>query len=138
MNIKRAYFYFFYKLYKFWECVSVPKFWSEWKALLSVMVIELWLLASLGIYYTVITKKGMVLSLTKPIIFIPLAAILVINYLTFLPNNIWEQYVQEFDKISKKKNNIWGFVVWVVILAIIANFIFYFYLMSRIDWRQYR
>ncbi|CAH0275121.1 hypothetical protein SRABI126_03597 [Pedobacter sp. Bi126] len=25
MNMKRAYYYLFYKLYKFWEAVSIPR-----------------------------------------------------------------------------------------------------------------
>jgi hypothetical protein len=73
-----------------------------------------------------------------PIVFIPLVLVLLINYVAFIHTDVWKDYVIEFDKMPKKKNRIGSWIVFGIVLFIISNLIFSFYLMSRIDWSQYR
>lgn len=69
-KIKRAYYYFFYKLYKFWDYVSYPKFWSHWKAGISIVVLELWGVFMIINYYYII-NNGSSKNITKSIIVVP-------------------------------------------------------------------
>lgn len=52
--------------------------------------------------------------------------------------DIWKEYVIEFDQLSKKKNRIGGWIVFGVVLLVVMNLIFSFYLMSQVDWSMYR
>jgi hypothetical protein len=52
--------------------------------------------------------------------------------------DVWKDYIKEFDQLPKRKNKIGGWVVFGVLMLIIANMVFAFYQMSLIDWSQYR
>lgn len=131
------YYYFFYKFYKFWKYVSISSFWSDWKAGLSLMALEIWFLLSLGVYYSVITKKIMSLSITTPIVFIPFLLIVSIKYYCFIYSTKWKDYIKFFDGLEKRKNNIGSWVVILSTVLIIVNLIYSFYLMSQMDWSSY-
>lgn len=118
----------FYKLYKHYESSSAP-WWSDWKAVTSVGILQIWLLLSLGNYYSLIINNNSELSFTMPIVYIPLTIIFIFNYFSFIHNDIWKGYNKEFDQLSKKKNKIGGWIVFGVIVLIIANLIFSFYLL---------
>lgn len=134
-KIVRAYYYLFYKLYKW---IGEENGWADWKAGLAVMAFEIWFLLSIGSYFSFFTKKATELSFTTPIVLIPFLCIFIINYLMFIHTNIWKEYVKEFDLLPKRKNNIGGAIVFAVLLFIVGNLIFSFYLMSQVDWAQYR
>lgn len=137
MNIKKAYYYLFYKFYKMSE--AAPSRWmSDWKAGICIIALEIWLLMSVGIYFSVFTKQSMELELSNPIVLMPLIIILALNYFLFVHTDVWKDYVKEFDKLPKKKNRIGSWIVLGIVLFVIVNLIFSFYLMSRIDWSQYR
>lgn len=139
MSIKQIYSYLFYKLYKFWERVSVPKFWSDWKSGISMLALEIWLLVSVMVYYKVFTKRDLINNaLRHPLTFIILAILIMIKLMMFEHQDRWKKYVIEFDKWPKRKNRKGTIVVWSVIILIVANLIFSYYLMSKIDWAQYR
>jgi hypothetical protein len=139
MTFKKAYCYLFYKLYRFWETVSMPRFWSSWKATLSLMALELWILMSILVYYTVITKEDLMSDKLLVVVIIITGVIFsLIKYFVLDRKDQWKDYVQEFDKWPKRKNNIGTLVAWVVVLLIIGNLVFSFYLMSLINWKQYR
>lgn len=138
MNIKKSYYYLFYKLYRFSEAAP-SKWWSEWKALLVINVLTYFTLLSVGGYYTVITKKDLFLDGSeKSIIISIVSAVTLINYFVFNYNEKWRGNVHEFDKWPKKKNRNGSIAVGLAIFLVLANLIFMFYLMSRIDWAQYR
>jgi len=138
MSIKRAYYYLFYKLYKFWEAISTPKFWNDWKAELSIDVFGIFLGLSGICYYAIINKKKIDFGSGKYVVFIYLLLIALPNYFIFHHQDQWKQFVHEFDQLPKKNNRIGGLVVWIIILLVIANLIFAFYQMGQIDWKQYR
>ncbi|GAA5102635.1 hypothetical protein GCM10023210_43830 [Chryseobacterium ginsengisoli] len=139
--IKKAYYYLFYKIYKSIEYTSEEfggAFLTDFKTGLVIGALEIWLLFSIGNYYSIITKKNAELSLTMPIVYIPLVILLILNYFSFIHNDIWKEYNRKFDQLPKKKNIIGTWIVVGVIVFIIANLIYSFYLMSQIDWSLYR
>ncbi|HMR91221.1 MAG TPA: hypothetical protein PKC69_02860 [Chitinophagaceae bacterium] len=139
MTLKQMYGYLFYKLYRFWEKVSTPKLWSDWKAGIAILALEVWFLVSVQNYYEVLTKKELISSpSSNPLTFIILAVLIIIKLIMFEYQGRWKRYIAEFDKWPEKKNRRGTMIVWSIIFLIIANLIFSFYLMSQIDWKQYR
>lgn len=134
--MKRAYYYLFYKLYKFWEAASDPKFWSDWKAGVTIVTMELWIIISAMNYYNVFINKYF--EITKAKLSIWGIIIVIINYFAFLHTDVWRLYIKEFDQLPKRKNKHGTWVVLSVVLFVAVNFIFSFYLISRIDWSKYR
>ena len=137
MSLKKLYYFVFYKLYKFFE-TSPIRYWSEWKASLMMDIIVGGIITAGGIDYTIITKKGFIVfesnTLTwAMIIFIPLC-----NYLIFNNTDRWRLIITDFDKWPKLKNRVGGIIVWSAIILIFTTNIFLFYLMSEIDWKQYK
>lgn len=137
-KIVLSYYYCFYKFFKFWEYVSTPKFWSDWKAGISLMALEIWFLLSILVYYSVITKDAKILTITNPIIFIPFILILLLKYYCFIYSNKWREYIKHFDGLEKRKNIICSWIVLLLTLLIISNLIYSFYLMNQIDWSSHR
>ena len=136
MSLLKSYKYIFYKLYKHYENGGII-WWSEWKASLSINALCIWMLSSIGVYYTIVTKTKLELSIKMPIIWIPLVAIFFFNYFLFHHKDRWKEIIHEFDKWDKKKNRIGGWIVFAIVIAVIANLISSFYLMHQIDWTKY-
>lgn len=135
--MKKAYYYFFYKLYKWYD--RGPSIWlSDWKAVASIIALEIWLYLAFISYFSVITKKATELTISSPLVFVPLTIILLVNFLFFSNTILCEHYIKEFDRLPKKKNRLGGWIVFGIVISIITNLIFSFYLMSQIDWSQYR
>ncbi|MDP4183999.1 MAG: hypothetical protein Q8862_02405 [Bacteroidota bacterium] len=137
MNIKRAYYYFFYKIYKVTMTGAIKSL-SEFYASVVIIALEFWFALSLYNYYTIYFNRYATLELksVKTIVFF--ISIIALDYFSFIHTDKWKDYVLEFDQWPKKKNILGGIIVWSVIVLIIANLIFSFYLMSLIDWKQYR
>ena len=126
MAIKKAYYYLFYKLYKFSE--AAPSRWlSDWKAEFVIDILMLSLFSSLIPYYRVFRNPDSRVG-DGNLLFYILLIISVTNYFIFHNKNQWKEIVNEFDKSPIKKNKIGGWVVFGVILLFVANFIFSFYL----------
>lgn len=135
--MKRAYYYLFYKFYKMSE--AAPSRWlSDWKAGIVIIALETWLLLSLIIYYNVFIDRYFNLTATSPVIILSSIAILLGNYFAFVHTDEWKAYVKEFDALPKKKNQIGSLIVFAIVVLVIANLVFSFYLMSQIDWKQYK
>ena len=130
MTPLKAYYYLFYKLYRFGE--NAPSvWWSDWKANVVITAMEVCLLVSADIYYTVITGRSSDIGPFSPQVLIPLAAILLINWKLFGNERSWRKYVDEFDHWPRRKDRIGGLIVLGVVLMVIANSVFSFYLLSR-------
>lgn len=123
-KIKNAYYYFFYKIYKFWEYVSVPKFWSDVKALISIDVLVLFTVSSAFFYFDLSfgNKTTFVICL--------MVMMLISNHL-ILREKICKEYINHFDNLPKLKNKIGGIIVGSIILLILTNFIFSIYWMDQ-------
>jgi purine-cytosine permease-like protein len=61
-------------------------------------------------------------------------AIMIANYFCFHYNNNWKIYKTEFEKWPKKRNSTGGLVVFLIVLSILGNLIFMFYLYSKVKW----
>lgn len=103
-----------------------------------MLALEAWVLFSFVAYYRIYTKTSMQLSISMPIVYIPLILLFVFNYFTLDYKGKWKQYNTEFANYSKRKNRIGGWIVFGIILLVISNLIYALYLMSQIDWSQYR
>lgn len=139
--IKKSYYYFFYKIYRSIEYTSElsgGKFLTRSKAGLVMLALQVWILFSFGAYYRIFTKTSIQLSFSMPIIYVPAIIIFAFNYFTLDYKDNWKKYNNEFANYSKRKNRIGGWIVFGIILLIISNFIYALYLMSQIDWSQYR
>lgn len=136
MGITKAYGYFFYKFYKFWEAASTPRFWSDWKAGLTLDVVEMFLGLSAICYYSVFTEDEIDPENNLYIVLFFIVLIVVPNYFIFNHRDQWKAMVREFDQWPKKKNEIGTMIVGGVVLTVIANLILAFYLMSQIDWQR--
>ena len=123
-KIKNAYYYFFYKIYKFWEYVSVPKFWSDVKALISIDVLVLFTVSSAFFYFDLSFGN-------KTIFIICLMLMMLISNHLILRENICKEYINHFDNLPKLKNKIGGIIVGSIILLILTNFIFSIYWMDQ-------
>ena len=128
MILLKAYQYLFYKLYRFYETSMYSRWWSDWKALVTIIVMEMWTLFSSAFYYQAFTG-----NVPDFDFFIwTISAILAIwNWYLFEHQDKWKNVVEEFDKLPKKQNRIGSFIVLVVILASIANVVFSVYMLSQ-------
>ena len=127
----KAYYYLFYKLYKFSE--AAPSRWmSDWKAELSIDVLWIFFIFSCLAYYTIYTKQLVDLGSSSLLVMIYITIIALPNYFIFHHKDKWKHYVNEFDKWPKNKNRIGTLIVWGVIILIILNFFYAFYLKSQI------
>jgi hypothetical protein len=139
--IVKSYYYFFYKIFRSIEYTSRltgGEFFTFHKAGLVMLALETWLLFSLGAYYKIYTQTSIQLSFSMPIIYIPAIILFAFNYFSLDYKSKWKKYNSEFDNYSKKKNRIGGFIVYGIIVLIISNLIYSFYLMSLVDWSKYR
>lgn len=133
MNIKKFYYYFFYKIYKAIQYTSAPfgEFLTNFKAGVVMIALELWIFFSIINYYTFITGNKAELSFSKPIMYIPFICIIGFNYYTLDHLDVWKSYNYEFDQLPKKKNLIGSWIVFGLVLLIIGNFIFSFYCLDQ-------
>jgi len=139
--IKKGYYYFFYKIYRSIEYTSKltgGEFLTVNKASLVMLALETWGLFSLANYYAVYKKISTELNISMPIIYIPAVILFAFNYIAIHYKDRWKQYNTEFASYSEKKSRIGGWIVFGIIVIIISNLAYSFYLMSEIDWSQYR
>lgn len=137
MSLKKAYYYLYYKLYRFAVSISDDAI-NEWKPLITILVLEILLIAEIFIWHSIATKKIFVVN--NPLFsFLPTVAIIgTANYLFFLHRDKWKGYITEFKQYDKKNKYIGGMIVSTVIALIVASVIIAFYELSKIDWKQYR
>lgn len=58
-----------------------------------------------------------------------LLSFLLTSYITIDYNDTWKKYILEFDKLPTEKNKVGSIIVWSVIIVIVANMIFSYYLL---------
>lgn len=136
MFLKNIYDYFFYKLYKFFEAAP-SKWWSDWKAGGAMLVLEILTFISILNYYTVITKANFSDDFLFKVAMIIVACLVVVKYFAILHKDRWKSVVEKFDGYRRNQNILGTWIVLMVILLLIANVVFSFYLMSQIDWKKY-
>ena len=130
ISLRRAYDYLFYKLYRSFE--AAPSKWlSDWKALFVLMVIEIWIFLAALNYFSVLFPS-VVLSdqfLVTTALFLVLVLAL-IKYFGFEHNGRWKTVVRRCDKLPPGQNRRGSYVLWSVILLVLINLVFSFFLLS--------
>jgi hypothetical protein len=130
--MKKAYYYFYYKLYCFGVFLSDDAI-NEWKPLVTILVLELLLLIQILIWYTVYTKQVVVIAYPG-LTFFPIVTLLGIgNYRFFLHQDKWKEYSKEFKAHSKKQKVTGAVIVSAVIVTIISSLIYSFYQLAQIN-----
>jgi len=118
MSIKKAYYYLFYKFYKFgeWTPSSFP---SDWTAGFSISILETALVFSLKFYYIEFFDHNNNIKLYSPEIIVPLLVIFIGNSFAFVISSKWKYYIIEFDNWPKSKNLLG---TWIVVGIILLTF----------------
>jgi uncharacterized membrane protein YidH (DUF202 family) len=122
-KIKRAYYYFFYKIHKamIWTSSPFGDFLSWFRAGLAIIALEFWIVFTVQNYYHIINNINPKSSSDLLLYFVGFI-IIIFNYITLDRNNVWKHYNLEFDNLPKKKNLIGGIIVWSIIAFITINF----------------
>ncbi|WP_326983446.1 hypothetical protein VUJ46_02550 [Chryseobacterium sp. MYb264] len=131
-KINKIYDYFFYKMYKWVEYTSElggGRFWSDWKASLSMDGIIYFIIISLFIYCKVIFGYTIDINFDNRYVLILVIPVALFNYFVFNHNDRWRRIISTFDELPSKKNVIGGWIVLGIILMIISNLIFSYYLL---------
>ena len=81
-----------------------------------MLALETWMLFSFGAYCKIYTKTSIQLSISMPIVYVPVILLFIFNYFTLDYKDKWKQYNTEFANYSKKKNQIGGWIVFGIIL----------------------
>lgn len=131
MNLKKSYYYVFYKFYKITK-ESPSIFPSDFGASVIISLLELWSLLSLKIYYKYFNRDDITTFLSFQVL-IPVIAIIVVNNVLFLDSNSYKKYFAEFDKYSKEKNLKGSKIVGAIIILALVNFGFSLYLIGKIN-----
>jgi hypothetical protein len=139
-KIKKAYYYFFYKIYKSIEYTSElvgGAFWTDFKAGLVILTLELWIVGTLLNYYSIINDKKLNIEMISPILLISLIIFSIINYWAFMRTDMWKIYNKEFDKLSQKENQKGTTIVWIITICITVNFFVSVYLLQKYVLKMY-
>jgi uncharacterized protein YjeT (DUF2065 family) len=141
MNVKKAYYYLYYKLYRLFEWTATSPWWSEWKALAVIDLLGFMIAFSFLTYYNIFVDRNLIVG-HGPVKVISLAVfilgIVLPNFLIFTYRDQWKNIAAKFDQLPKLKNRIGSLIVFGVIVLILANLIYSFYLDSQVDWSPYR
>ncbi|MGI9582453.1 hypothetical protein ACR1PO_14650 [Chryseobacterium sp. RRHN12] len=139
-KIKKAYYYLFYKVYKSIQYTSEMvggAFWTDFKAGLVILTLELWIVGSFLNYYSIINDKKLNIDTISPILLTSLVVFSIINYFSFIRTDIWKTYNKEFDKLSEKENQKGTTIVWVITICITTNFFLSVYLLQKYVLKMY-
>lgn len=132
MLLKKAYYYFFYKMYKLISYTSEKsggKFLTDFKTTLAIIALEIWFVASLLNYYNIFIDSTINFSKTT---YISIAIFIAIfNYLFFTHKSAWENFNKEFEKLPAEKNRKGSWIFLLIILFVICNFIFSLFLIYQ-------
>ncbi len=129
--MKKAYYYLFYKFYKFGEW-SPSEFPSDFTATFAIACLEVLFLISLKFYYIEFIDHKDTFIFVSFQTLIPLATVFLVNYFAFINNTNWKKYVQEFDHLPKYKNLIGSWLVICIVAFIIGNVAYAFHIMGEI------
>lgn len=131
MTIKKAYYYLFYKLYKFGES-SPSSFPSNFTATFAIAVFEVLFLITLKFYYIEFIDQSNSFVFLSVETLVPLITVFLVNYFAFLNNDRWKEYVNEFDQWPRNRNIIGTWIVIGIIAFIIVNLAVAFHIMGEI------
>ncbi|WDF55240.1 hypothetical protein [Mucilaginibacter sp. KACC 22063] len=129
--MKRAYYYLFYKFYKFGEW-SPSIFPSDFTAAFSISCLEVLFLISLKFYYIEFIDQEDAFTFFSFQTLISLLVVFLINYFAFIHNSNWKKYIREFDKMQPNINLAGTFLVIALIAFVIGSLALAFHIMEQI------
>lgn len=124
MNIKKIYYYFFYCFYKFWDYISQPKFWSDTKAVITLIILKSFLFISFLYYFDLNLSKVQLTIIGLSFIIIP-------DLYLFVIKNEWKKFIIYYDDLPKSKNKTYKSLVVFIVLLILINFFYSRYWMDQ-------
>lgn len=127
--MKKAYFYLFYKFYKFGER-SPSVFPNDWTATVAIGILEMVFIASLKFYYIEYIDPNN--ELTPLQVIVVGIVVFFVNTIAFLINDNWKNYFKEFDKLPRHKNIAGTWIVVIIVVFILVNVGISFKAMSEI------
>lgn len=123
MNIKKAYYFLFYKFYQLGE-MSPSIFPSDYIAVVVILWLEMMFLFSLKIYYREFINPNDDFVLVSVQTICTLSILVVLKYFAFLQDNAkWKKYIKEFDQLPEDKNDTGTATVIGVVLFVIINLV---------------
>jgi hypothetical protein len=131
MKIKSAYYYLFYKFYKFGEW-SPSIFPSDFTATFAIACLEVMFLISIKFYYIEFFNRRSTFTFSSVQTLIPLIAVFLINYFAFLNDKSWKTYVKKFDKLPKNKDLMGTCLVILIVAFVIGNLALAFHIMGQV------
>jgi uncharacterized membrane protein YbhN (UPF0104 family) len=123
MNIKKSYYYLFYKFYKLGE-LSPSIFPSDFISIVVILWLEMMFLLSLKIYYREFINPNDNLRLVSFQTIGILSILIIIKYVAFIRNTKWKKYAKEFNQLPEAKNDNGTAIVIGIVLFVISNLIF--------------
>lgn len=120
-RIRRAYYYFYYRIYKTFSKDDHPLLSVGFRADVVVMAVKIWTAISFFEYLSILLGYRIELSITEPLGFMPvvLALCSTLYFLTF--SRKWKPYFEEFEKLPKRKNLTGGIIVWGMVILSFIN-----------------
>jgi len=129
MLLKKAYYYFYYQLYKSINSSSI--FPRQFRASLYLDILFI-VIGLSGLYlYGTFVDTDFKIGDGKWLIILYIGAVCIPNYFIFEHSGQWKFIITKFDKLPKRTNQIGRFIVWSVIVLIILNLVFSIYLMDQ-------
>jgi hypothetical protein len=133
MSIKQLYGYFFYILYRMWLRIdkgfgATGPFPTKMKALICMFGVEVWLVFAVALYCGYFFNIHPHIAFFSFIGLAPFIVLLIMKWFIFEKADRWKNYVNEFDSWPPKRNRVGTWIVILLILFIILNFIYSLYL----------
>jgi hypothetical protein len=125
--MKKAYYYLFYKFYKFGEW-SPSLFPSNSTAVLLIMSLELFLAVSLYNYYSILFDHNWFNEFFSFKYFAAIILIPLVNLYIFFRDDKWRSHIKEFDNFPREKNIRGTWIVIFIVFLIVVNLMFSMYL----------
>lgn len=132
--IQKYYDYLFFTFYRFWE-KAPSKWWSDWKAMLTIDFLKIFILSGIFGYTLYFTKLNLIPE--TPVIPIIIGLLLFgTDYYYFIYGDKWKKRIRKFENIEARRDRI-GIILIVTIIIIAIIFLIYsYYLMSTVDWNN--
>lgn len=127
-KIKQSYYYFFYVLYRSRQNSENNILPRDFIASLYIIILEIFLFMSFVNYYNLIFYEDANI-LRNDILIATVALLTLLDYIIIHNKDQWKYLIKEFDKLSIKKYRKTKNIVYSIIIFIISNFIFSFYLL---------
>lgn len=106
------------------------------KAIFMLLILKMILFSIIFVYYSDYTRNFINLSDKINYIYTALILLTVFTFWYFERKNNWRMCILEFDKWPEKKRKKWDLFIKLFIFFVFANFVFSFYIMSEIDWKN--